>query len=273
MGLADPIAASALEGLHGVLLTVAYDGARFHGWAAQPGGVRTVEETLRGALREMAPEASPPRGTSRTDAGVHARAQMVAFDTSRPIPPRGWVLGLNQNLPDDVAVRGARAVPPGFAPRFACRHKLYEYVVSTDPVRCPLTDARAWRVGPGVDVERMACAARHLVGTHDFAAFRTARDERTSTTRTLLEVTVAREGPSRVRFSFRGTAFLYNMVRILVGTLVDIGKGRLDEGCIPRAFVEKDRSALGPTAPPQGLLLALVDLDMPPGTGEPWPPS
>ncbi len=127
---------------HGVLLEVAYDGSAFHGWASQR-GVRTVEETLLGAVVAMDPRVHAVRGASRTDAGVHAEGQLAAFDTTREIPARGWVLGLNQHLPEDVAVRGARPVGPGYAPRFAARGKRYRYRVLVDPVRDPAHRARA----------------------------------------------------------------------------------------------------------------------------------
>lgn len=254
----------------GVLLQVAYDGAAFHGWASQR-DARTVQDTLKGALLALDPTIAEVRGTSRTDAGVHARAQMVAFDTTRDIPPRGWVLGTNQHLPDDVAVRAAREVPAGFSPRFASRGKRYEYTLSLDPVRDPLARGRAWRVGSPLDLDAVRAEAEALVGTHDFAAYRAAKDERTDTTRTVTAIGVELPDPSRVVLAFEGTAFLYNMVRIMVGTLVDIGTGRLPRGRAGEALASRDRRLSGQTAPPEGLVLARIDLDLPGEAGEPWP--
>src|SRR5579859_4521835 len=122
---------------YGVLLTVAYDGTDFHGWAAQK-AERTVEETLRGAILALDPLAGAPRGMSRTDAGVHAEAQMAAFDASLEIPARGWVLALNQHLPEDAAVRSARSVAPGYNPRLSAKVKRYTYRLLLDRVRHPL---------------------------------------------------------------------------------------------------------------------------------------
>ena len=256
----------------GVLLQVAYEGTAFSGWAVQR-DARTVEETLRGAIHAMDPKASPPRGTSRTDAGVHAEGQMAAFDTDLALPSRGWVLALNQHLPDDVAVRRARAVPVGFSPRFASREKRYAYHLLRDRVRDPLYRDRAWRIGWEMDLDLLAREARSLIGTHDFRAFRAAGDAREDTVRTIREIRVeTREDGRVVRIVVCGRAFLYNMVRILSGTLVDVARGHLPEGTVAKAIEGRERKLAGQTAPAQGLVLEEITLELPEGTGEPWPP-
>lgn len=254
----------------GVLLEVAYRGTAFAGFAPQP-GQRTVHGELERALREVDAGVGAPRGTSRTDAGVHARAQMVAFDASLPLPPRGWVLALNRRLPDDLAVRAARTVPVGFSPRFASAGKRYEYTLRIDPVRDPFAAATSWRLAPGLDVPRMRREAARALGRHDFGAFRAARDPRTDTVRTLRVVDVGAPSDGALVIAVEGDAFLYNMVRILVGTLVDVGRGRLDEGAVTRGLATGDRAVLGTTAPPEGLCLARTDLVLPEGTGPAWP--
>jgi tRNA pseudouridine38-40 synthase len=266
---------SPVERRFGVLLEVAYEGTRFHGWASQE-GTRTVEGELEGAIRAVDPRASRPRGTSRTDAGVHATCQLAAFDSSTEIPPRGWVLALNQHLSDDVCVRKARAIPPAFEPRFAAKKKRYVYRILRDRVRDPLWHARAWRVGWPLDVAKLAREASSVPGTHDFRAFRSAHDPRTDTVRTLTRADVASGADPRIlEIAFEGDAFLYNMVRILVGTLVDVARGHRAEGAIARALGSGLRRDAGMTAPSVGLTLESIQLDpssLPDGLGEAWPP-
>jgi tRNA pseudouridine38-40 synthase len=255
----------------GVLVQVAYEGTDFSGWATQR-DARTVEDTLRGAILAIDPRAQGPRGTSRTDAGVHAEGQLAAFDTTVTMPPRGWVLTLNQHLPDDVAVRSARLVGDGFSPRFASKKKRYRYDLLLDKVRDPLLRDRTWRIGYEMDMTRVDRELSAIVGTHDFVAFRAAGDERADTVRTIHTATLTQASPRRWSITFEGTAFLYNMVRILVGTLVDVGRGHLEAGAIARAIAGKDRALAGQTAPAHGLTLAEIELELQEGTGERWPP-
>jgi tRNA pseudouridine38-40 synthase len=257
---------------HGVLLEVAYDGTAFHGWAAQE-GQRTVSDALAGAIKKLDPRGSAPRGTSRTDAGVHAEGQLAAFDASIAIPPRGWVLALNQHMPDDACVRAARAVPPEYNPRFASRGKRYRYRVLLDRIRDPLWRDRAWRIGWSIDRARLEREAKLVVGTHDFAAFRSSHDARHDTVRTMTRCDVEEaEGGRVLSVVIEGQAFLYNMVRIVVGTLMDVARGHLEEGAVTRGIASGARKDLGMTAPAHGLVLEHVDVALPEGAGEPWPP-
>ena len=257
----------ALE--RGVLLTVAYDGEKFSGWAAQA-GMRTVEGVLTEAIAKMDPDATIPRGASRTDAGVHAEGQVAAFDASRVIEARGWVLGLGSALDDDVSVRAARQVPVGFEPRAMSRGKRYRYRVLLDQVRDPLA-GRAWRVGYPLDLEKMAREAACAEGTHDYRAFRSARDERQNTVRTLRRVALERESDRMLGIVVEGSAFMHNMVRIIAGTLVDVARGQLEEGAVTRAIASGSRDDLGTTAPSHGLVLEKVELDGLDPTEDQWP--
>ena len=245
----------------GVLLTVAYDGRPFAGWALQE-NARTVQGELWGAVRALDPRASPLRGTSRTDAGVHARGQLVAFDSERSIPPRGWVLGLAPHLPEEISVVRAARVPQAFDPRRVARSKVYRYAVLESPVRDPFLVGRVWRVSERLNHLDMAAAAAHLVGRHDFQAFRSAADERTDTVRQLFRVEIARaRNDERIlEIVVEGDRFMYRMVRVIAGTLVDIGRGRRDADATLRALETKARADLGVTAPPDGLTLDSIDI-------------
>ncbi len=251
---------------HGVLLTVAYDGRGLAGFAKQK-SARTVAGELEGALREIDPRISDVRGASRTDAGVHARGQRVAFDPAADRPLTAWVLGAARYLPDQISIRRASRVARGFVPRFASRSKHYRYVLLADGTRDPFWDGRAWRI-PELRAEatlaRAADEAASGIGTHDFAAFKTSTDPRTMTVRTLTELSVTRDpqDPRIVRVDVRGNAFMHNMVRILVGTIVDVARGRLDPGAITRALASKSRSDGGITAPPDGLYLESMNLEV-----------
>jgi tRNA pseudouridine38-40 synthase len=254
----------------GVLLTVAYDGRTFSGYALQT-NARTIAGELTGAIRALDPRASALRGTSRTDAGVHAHGQRVAFDPTLDIPLRGWVLGLTPHLPKEIAVVSAARVEPGFEPRRHVRSKTYRYVLFESPVRDPFLEGRVWRQSERLNQIAMSEAAAHLVGEHDFAAYRGAADEREETVRRLFRVELQRaRNDDRILSIFvEGDRFLYRMVRIIAGTLVDVGRGRLSPDATLRGLQSRSRTDLGVTAPPEGLYLDEIVLDAP--LSETWP--
>jgi tRNA pseudouridine38-40 synthase len=247
----------------GVLLKVAYLGTHFAGFARQL-NARTVQGELDGAVRGMDPGASPVRGASRTDSGVHALAQPVAFDTRLDVPSRGWVLGLSRHTGSEVAVVGAARVPVGFDPRHHSLGKTYRYVIFQSAVRDPFQDDRAWRVADRLNHERMRVEAAALLGRHDFRAFRTATDARVDTVRTIVRADVRQDerDPRLLVIEVEGDRFLHRMVRIIVGALVEGGRPRLDAGAIIRALKSGDRTLLGITAPPNGLYLWSTRLDV-----------
>jgi tRNA pseudouridine38-40 synthase len=256
---------------HGVLLTVAYDGAPFAGFARQP-NARTIAGELDGALRAVAPRSSLVRGASRTDAGVHAYGQRVAFDVDRDLPPRAWLHSLNRELPHEIRVTRAATVAPGFEPRFTAVRKTYRYVLFESRIADPFQHRRSWRIPERLNHELMSAAAAPLLGEHDFAAFRAADDARVDTVRRLfrIEVRTARyDDERRLEIVVEGNRFMYRMVRIIVGSLVDIALGRLDPSALAGALRDKDRKLLGRTAPPDGLYLDSMVLD---DEGQnPWP--
>lgn len=251
---------------HGVLLTVAYDGRDFAGFAPQE-GTRTASQVLQAALQKIDAGASTVRGASRTDSGVHARGQRVAFDPSAERPLTAWIYGVARFLPDTMSVRRASHVARGFGPRYASRSKHYRYLILGDAVRDPFWDGRAWRVPEmrgDAALERALLEAASALGTHDFGAFKTAKDPRTMTVRTLSEVAISRDpgDPRLVRVDVRGNAFMHNMVRILVGTIVDVAREHREPGMIQRALTSTRREDAGITAPAEGLYLESMDLEV-----------
>lgn len=263
---------------HGVRLVVAYDGTDFSGFQIQK-SVRTVQGVLNEAVQELG-RASKVRGASRTDAGVHASGQICAFDTDRLLPPRGWVMQLNGRLPDDVSVRAAEPCEPGYQPRFDAERKLYRYRVYTGLARDPLRHRTAWYLGLGLarrdlptrdddvrsflDVPAMEAAARLLEGRHDFRAFKAESDDRENTVRTLFRVGILpgfAGDLDSLAIEVEGDAFMKNMVRILAGTLLDVGRGKRAPSEIPAMLgPEARRKDAGPTAPARGLTLVRMEL-------------
>jgi tRNA pseudouridine38-40 synthase len=244
-------------GMPTIRLIVRYDGAGLSGWQRQR-NARTVQEELERAAAEMSGAAVRVHGAGRTDAGVHALAQVASFETAAVIPMKGWRLGMNSKLPPEISVTEAREVPAGFDPRRASAGKRYRYLVNNAPSRDPLLRDRAWHVYDPLDLDRLERAAQRLVGRHDFKGFRAADCERTSTVRHVFRVALVRQyagARGLLALEVEGTAFLKNMVRIITGTLVDVARGRLQESVVAEVLASGDRTRAGITAPPQGLYL------------------
>jgi tRNA pseudouridine38-40 synthase len=247
--------------LHGVLLTLSYDGAPFCGYVKQKNG-RTVAGELEGAIASVDPKASSTRGVSRTDAGVHARGQLVAFDSTKDIDPRGWVLALNRELPREIAVVRAARTAPHFEPRRLVVSKTYVYRILESRTRDPLVDQYAWRIPHRLNQLLMREAAATIQGEHDFRAFRGSADAREETVRHIfrIELACAAHDSRITELYVTGNKFLYNMLRIIAGTLVDIGRGHLPPDAFSRALASGLRKDLGITAPPEGLVLEAIEL-------------
>jgi tRNA pseudouridine38-40 synthase len=245
-----------------VLLTVAYDGGDFAGFARQR-DARTIAGELDGAVRAIDPSASLVRGVSRTDSGVHAYGQRVAFDTALDIPPRAWAHEIARHSSDAIAVVRASRVDPTYDPRSHARHKTYRYVVLCSRARDPFLRGRAWRIEERLNHEVLREEANTLVGQHDFRAFRTSVDRRVDTVRTVFRIDLLTGAPDSrcVTLEIQGDRFLHRMVRIITGTLIDVSRGRLESGACKRALNSGDRDMLGITAPPDGLYLVDVVLD------------
>jgi len=250
-----------------VRLTLEYDGTEFVGWQRQPNG-RSVQEVLEKALAELLGTAVPTAAAGRTDAGVHALGQVVAFDAPRALPSKAYVRGLSSLLPGDVAVVEAGEVAPDFDPRRWATGKRYRYLISRRPMRAPLLRRTHWEVFSALDVESMQAGAASLVGTHDFSSFRAADCEAPHPRRTVRELEVQTVG-AILRIEMEGTAFLKHMVRNIVGSLVEVGRGRRVPGWIAEVLAARDRTLAGPTAPAHGLTLVEVTY----GSGPPSAPA
>lgn len=242
-----------------IALRVAYDGTRYAGWQIQP-TLPTVQGALQEALGVLEKRPMTIFGAGRTDAGVHAVGQVASFHTDSRIPTDGYLKGLNSHLPPDIAVQEAREMPGEFHARFSARGKHYRYAVWNHPVRHPLQTRTAWNVRHPLDLAAMNRAAAHLVGEHDFEAFRSAQCDREHAVRTLSRVEACREG-DLVFLHVVGTAFLRHMVRILAGTLVAVGIGKRPPDWVAEVRDARDRRLAGITAPARGLCLLRVFYD------------
>ncbi len=237
-----------------VKLTLEYDGTRYVGWQVQPNGP-SIQAEIERALEALHKTFRRVTAAGRTDAGVHARAQVISFPEDRPLPLSAYVKGMNALLPHDVAVRAASIEPDGFDARRSARGKRYRYAIENLETRAPLTRLHAWQLFGRLDVAPMREAARHLVGRHDFAAFQAADCACEHAVRDVRRLEVLGEPGARIEVVVEATAFVKHMVRNLVGTLVEVGQGKRDAASIPELLASRDRTKAGRTAPPQGLFL------------------
>lgn len=242
--------------MRNIRLVVEYDGTDLAGWQRQTNGP-TVQEHIETALAEMTEAHVTLFGASRTDAGVHALGQVAHFHTEADIPLHGFRRGLNAKLPASIAIIRAEEVPEDFHARFSSRGKHYRYRLLARQDRSPLHHRTAWHRPYPLDLAAMRDAAVHLVGEHDFSSFRAAGCQANSPVREIqaIEIDATRE---LVDIHVRGNAFLRNMVRIVAGTLVEVGEGRRDGAELPGVIERRQRTAAGQTAPAHGLCLVEV---------------
>lgn len=250
-----------------IRMIIAYDGTGYCGWQVQPNGI-TIEEVINRALSRLLGEPVRIIGASRTDSGVHALGNVAVFDTDTRIPPERISYALNQHLPDDIVVVRSEEVPLDWHPRYCNCVKTYEYYIFNAEVPDPLRRLHTYFVSYALDPEAMRRAAQYLVGEHDFASFCNIKTSVEDTVRTIYELEIqelpvsgAEEiwGGREIRIRIRGNGFLYNMVRIIVGTLLRVGRGYYTPEQVKEILEAKDRQAAGVTAPPQGLVLAGIE--------------
>lgn len=241
------------------MLRVAYDGTDYCGWQLQP-GVRTIEGVLNEQLSKLLGEQIVVTGASRTDSGVHSLGNVAVFDTDTRIPPEKISYAINACLPDDIVVQESKEVAPDFHPRHCDSRKTYEYRILNREFPLPSMRRDSYFYHRRLDVATMARAAAYVVGTHDFASFCAAHAQVLTTVRTVYACEVLREG-ALITIRVTGAGFLYNMVRIIAGTLIEVGVGARRPEDIPDILAARERSAAGPTAPAHGLTMVGIEFE------------
>lgn len=239
-----------------VKLVVAYDGTNYHGWQVQDNGI-TIEEVLNRTISELVQEDIKVIGASRTDAGVHACGNVAVFDTESRIPGDKFSFALNQRLPEDIRIQESCEVDADFHPRYADTVKTYEYNILNRRFEMPSKRLYAAFCYYPMDIERMNQAAAYLVGEHDFKSFCSAGAQVQTTVRTIYAVNVTKED-DMVHIRITGNGFLYNMVRIIAGTLMQVGTGLMEPEQVKEILEARDRSKAGPTAVAKGLTLVEI---------------
>lgn len=236
-----------------VCLTVAYDGTNYHGWQIQPNGI-TIESVLNQALSDLLGETIVVTGASRTDSGVHSLGNVAVFDTNTKIPAEKISFAVNQRLPEDIVVQESKEVAPDFHPRKRDSRKTYEYRILNRKFQDPNRRCNTHFYHYDLDVEQMQTAANHLIGEHDFKSFCSIHTNVDSTVRTIYSLDVKRR-EDEVVIRITGSGFLYNMVRIIAGTLILAGNGTIAPDGVKDILEKKDRGFAGPTAPAKGLTM------------------
>lgn len=241
-----------------ILLWVAYDGTDFHGWQVQP-NARTVEGELNKALSALLKTEIVVSGASRTDAGVHGMGNLAVFDTTSSIPGEKFAYALNISLPADVKIQKSMEVNPDFHPRHTDTKKTYEYHIYAAQFPNPMKSRYAYYTYRKPDIDKMSAAAKFLIGEHDFKSFCCVKTQAETTIRRIYNVECYQE-MDEIVIRVQGNGFLYNMVRIIAGTLLEVGCGKYPPEYVKDMLETCDRCVAGPTAPPEGLRLCKIDI-------------
>lgn len=239
-----------------VLLTICYDGTAYHGWQTQPNGI-TVQQVLCDQLSLMLGKKTDITGCSRTDAGVHAKMFCCHLDCDDNIPDEAFIRGLSSRLPNDISVLDCKRVADDFHARYDALGKIYRYNILNSNIKDPFLERYSWRIERKLDIDKMNEFCKEIIGTHDFYAFSSSGRTVTDTVRTIKECKVDKNG-DMVTLSVTANGFLYNMVRIIVGTAVGVSDGKINPSDIRNILEEKKRENAGVTAPAKGLFLEKV---------------
>lgn len=242
--------------MNNIKITLEYDGTNYYGWQKQK-GMKTIQGEIEEALFAVTKERCEVTGSSRTDAGVHAKGFVANFRTNSKVPPNRFREALNVKLPNDIVILKSEKVDDEFHARYYAKGKTYEYSILNDDVPSALMRNQVYHYKYDLDIDAMKVAAKQFIGTHDFAAFKTQGSSVKGTIRTIFEVKVEKT-EKIIKISVSGDGFLYNMVRIIVGTLINVGRGKTDSNSIVDIINKKDRTLAGDCVPPHGLLLKEV---------------
>ncbi len=239
-------------------LTIEYDGSAFHGWQRQSSDP-TIQGTIEAALGKMTRSSISLIGSGRTDAGVHAAGQIANFHCDTALTPQTFIKGLNSLLPDDIVIKACLEVGDSFHARYDAKSKTYVYRICNASLPSAIGRQYSWHVRKKLDTEMMKAAIDYFVGTHDFKSFEGAGSPRSTTIRKIMAATLEAKDGATLLFTVKADGFLRFMVRNIVGTLVDVGGGRISPDDVPAILASKDRNLASATAPPHGLFLMQVD--------------
>ena len=244
--------------MHNYKLTLQYDGTKYNGWQRQGNTANTIQGKLNEIIGKYLGEEIDTAGSGRTDAGVHACGQVANFKTKNCLNEEQLVKELNQYLPHDIRVTTVEEMDERFHARLSAVDKTYEYIIDNGKVSDVFTRKYVWRIEEALDIEAMKVASKHLIGTCDYTSFCGNKKLKKSAVRTITDITIE-EGNGKIKISYTGNGFLQNMVRIMTGTLVEVGLNKRKADTIPAILEAKSREAAGMMAPPEGLFLKCVN--------------
>ena len=243
-----------------IKLVIEYDGKEFNGWQKQPNKLN-IQGTIEQAIRKITGEQVELNASGRTDAGVHSLGQVANFKTNYDLPMEKWPLALNANLKKSIVIKFAEEVDERFHSRLSCKRKTYRYVINNSKYGTAIYRNLETHIPQKLDIEKMKEAAKYFEGEHDFKAFKASGTSAKSSVRTIYKAEVLKKEDERIYIELTGNGFLYNMVRIISGTLVDVGLGKIKPEEIPEIIKDKEREKAGKTLPPQGLYLVKVEYE------------
>ena len=244
--------------MRNIKLTIEYDGKDFNGWQKQPNKLN-IQGTIEQAIKSITGEDVELNASGRTDAGVHALGQVANFKTNSQIPIEKFAIAINSRLKKSIVIKKAEEVDERFHSRLNCKRKTYRYIINNSPYGTAIYRYLETHIPQKLNVEKMKKAVKYFIGEHDFKAFKASGTSSKSSIRTIYKAEVLKIPNNRIYIELTGNGFLYNMVRIIAGTLVDVGTGKIKPEDIEKIIESKDRTNAGKTLPPQGLYLVCVN--------------